>query len=159
MATSIKSVLVNVQGTHPQSRAQRSVFKRFDGLGQEVDPQGQPVKDAPILEGLNVATTTPPPFPQEAFNEAAKTGSYEKMNSISVAHAEQVAAWQKSTSGGTDELNIGRSVLNYLYKHHGFLPEDGDGYVIKMDNIDVQKNDLNDGSSLFVVSGTAVFGK
>lgn len=157
MSNNIRSIILNVTGIHPQTRQQRCVFKRFDGQGNEVDASGA-VLQGPTLKGLGLSATPAPAFPQDKFQAAAAKGNYAEMNAISVAHAEQVAAWQQAQGGGSDELQVGRASLDYLYQNHGFLAQDGDGFVIKMDNIDVTKNELKDGGYHFLVTGTAVFG-
>lgn len=155
----IRTVFVNVTGTHPQTRGQKCVFKRFDGMGREINQDSSLVGGAPSLEGLNVSSTTPPAYPQDEFNEAAKVGDYARMQGISLAHAEQVQAWQASQQGGTDETRIAKAVLAYCYQHQGFLAEDGDGFVLKLENLDVKRDELKEGGVIFTVSGTAVFGQ
>ena len=62
----------------------------------------------------------------------------DKIKAVMLAHAERVTAWQASQSGGTDEVRVAKAVLDYLVKVHGFLTQDGEGFVVKLENIDVK---------------------
>ena len=51
-----------------------------------------------------------------------------------------------------------KSVIGYLKEFKGFLTEDGDGFVVKPENLVVNTSKLSDGRQMFTVTGAAVFG-
>ena len=150
-------IMVNVVGTNGSTRQQRTISARFNGQGFELNDKGQAVSESPVLTDLPGSGATPAPaFPQDEYSAAGSDA--EKIKQVMLAHAERVTVWQQSQTGGSEEVRIAKAVLNFLVKVHQFITEDGEGFVVKLENIDVKRDTLKDGRSLFLATGTAVFG-
>ena len=149
------TILVNVNGTNKETREQKAVFGRFNGEGKPIDNTGNVISGT-ALALLGTATDAPA-FPIAEYTAAVKAGDIDGMAAITSAHQDVVEAWTEN-QGGSVELQIANAVLDYCVKEHGFLREDGNGFVLKLDNLDVQRNELKDGRKMYTVSGTAVFG-
>jgi len=149
------TILVNVNGTNKDTRQQKAVFGRFNGLGNPIDNTGSVIAGAGLKLAGGVAEA--PPFPIAEYQAAVKAKDTEAMQDITSAHADVVEAWSEN-QGGSTELQIANAVLDYCVTEHTFLREDGNGFVLKLDNLDVQRNELKDGAVMYTVSGTAVFG-
>jgi len=145
-------IMLNVVGTNPTTRTQKPVTARFDvATGALISGEG------PFTMALAVGSAVPD-FPIATYQVAQAANDLEAVSKILIAHAEQVKA-AKASGGGSRELQIAREAQRYCVEKHGFIVEDGDGYVLKLENLDVQVNKLPDGGELFVVAGTAVFGR
>jgi hypothetical protein len=151
-------ILLNVIGTNGQTRQQKVVAERFDTEGHILDAQGNVVPGKPGLT-LMLGGVAAPDFPALEYAAAQKSGDKAKISAVLLAHSEMVAAWEASNEGGTDELKIAKACLQYCVDHQGFLDHDGDGFVLKLENLDITVNDLTTGGKLYTVAGTAVFGR
>jgi hypothetical protein len=155
-------VIVNVTGTNGTTRHQKTITRRFNGAGLPLNDDGQ--VDGTSTERLsNLPTGTvskAPDFPTSQFLAAQSKGAegIEEIKAIQLAYAQQFAAWEKSQGGGNDNLQVAKSVLEYAKTFHGFAEEDGDHFVMKLENLDVVTTQLSDGRSLFTVAGSAIFG-
>ena len=152
-------IIINVIGTNGTTRQQRTITRRFNGAGLELDDKGTAISVAAVLKNLPTGTASAPPLPTDEYNAAVATGDVSKIQAVMMAHAERVVAWQKTQGGGSDELALAKAVQDYCVEVHGFVREDAEAFVLKLDDIDVTKDTLKDGRSLYTVSGTAVFGR
>lgn len=153
-------IILNVTGTNGVSRNQKTISKRFNGLGQVLDDNGQPTGAADKLRNLPTGEVAlPPAFPGDAFGAAQLRGDVAKMRSIQDAYGQQLAAWERSTKGGNEAVQIAKSALEYAKEFHAFSDrERDDAFIMKLENIDVTQTKLADGRTLYTVAGTAVFG-
>lgn len=155
-------IMVNVTGTNGTTRHQKTITRRFNGAGLPLNDDG--MVDAGSKEALrNLPTgivSKAPDFPAAEFAAAQAKGpaGASEIKAIQLAYAEQFAAWEKAQGGGNEALQIAKSVLEYTKEFHGFREEDGDHFVMKLENLDVVQTALKDGRSLFTTTGTAVFG-
>ena len=149
------TILVNVNGTNKETREQKAVFGRFNGEGAPIDNTGNVISGTALKFLGDVSDA--PAFPIAEYTAAVKSGDLEGMAAITSAHQDLVEAWTEN-QGGSKELQIANAVLEYCVTEHGFLRDDGNGFVLKLDNLDVQRNELKDGRKMYTVSGTAVFG-
>lgn len=156
-------VMINVTGTNGTTRHQKTITRRFNGMGLPLNDDGQvDAANAEVLRNLptGAAVSKAPDFPTAQFLAAQGKGAagIDEIKAIQIAYAEQFAAWEKSQGGGNANLQIAKSVLEYTKEFHGFIETDGDAFVMKLENLDVTQTTLKDGRSLFTVAGTAVFG-
>lgn len=163
-------IMVNVTGTNGQTRNQKTISRQFNGLGQRLNDDGKVDGASPeALRNLPGGSgTAAPEFPSAAFAAAqSKTTSSDssvkaqglaEIKQIQLAFAQQITAWEKSLGGGNEKLQLAKSVLDYTKEFHGFREEDGNWFVIKLENLDVTTTKLNDGRTMYQVAGTAVFG-
>lgn len=155
-------IMVNVTGTNGTTRHQKTITRRFNGAGFPLNDDGQ-VDGASIDRLRNLPTglvSKAPDFPMAQFAEAQGKGTagLADIKAIQIAYAEQFAAWEKSQGGGNESLQIAKAVLDYTKEFHGFQENDGDHFVMKLENLDVVSTGLADGRTLSTVSGTAIFG-
>jgi hypothetical protein len=151
-------ILVNVVGTNPQSRQQKVVSRRFTGLGIAIDTEGQPTGQAPLNVAGMAGGNKAPDFPVAEYIAAQAEGK-EQVDAVMLAHSERIAAWEKSGTGGSVELKLAKAVQEYCVENEGFIADgDGDGYILKLENLDVKVDNLPDNRDLWLVQGTAVFG-
>jgi hypothetical protein len=155
-------VMVNVTGTNGTTRHQKTISRRFNGAGLPLNDDGKPVGDsAEVLRNLPSGTATKAPdFPTAKFLEAQGKGAEgaAEIKAIQIAYAQQFSDWEKSQGGGSENLQVAKSVLEYAKEFHAFQETDGDHFVMKLDNLDVVTTTLSDGRTLYTVTGTAVFG-
>ena len=155
-------IMVNVTGTNGTTRHQKTITRRFNGAGQPLNDNGQvDFGSTEVLRNLPTGSSAPAPdFPIEKFKAAQAKGAAgaAELSAIQVAYAEQYSQWEKSQSGGSESLETAKSVLAYTKEFHDFREEDGNHFVMKLENLDVSQQKLNDGRTLSTVSGTAVFG-
>jgi hypothetical protein len=153
-------IMLNVTGTNGTTRNQKTISRRFNGLGQDLDDNGQPSGKADVLRNLPIdgQSSKAPDFPTAAFVEAQAKGDAATLKQIQIAYAEQFSQWEKSQGGGNENLQVAKSALEYTKEFHGFREEDGDHFVMKLENLDVVTTTLKDGRTLYTVAGTAVFG-
>lgn len=150
-------IIFRVTGRNPNTRDERFINLRFNGVGAQLDKNtGDVLADVPGLEGLSGESQTAPTLPAE-FATANASGDLAAMNDIMAAYNEQMKAFQE-LGGGTEELRVAKSCLKYAYDHEGFIPNDGDAFVLKLDNVDVSVDTMKDGNKLLQVAGTAIFG-
>jgi len=160
--TSNDIVMINVTGTNGTTRHQKTITRRFNGDGMPLNDDGQ--VEAGNVERLrslpNGLVVQAPDFPTSQFLTAQQKGSagIDEIKAIQIAYAEQFAAWEKSQGGGNENLQIAKSVLEYAKEFHAFREEDGDHFVMKLENLDVVTAQLKDGRTLYTTTGTAVFG-
>jgi hypothetical protein len=164
-------VMVNVTGTNGSTRHQKNVSRQFSGAGIRLTDDGKPdTSSGEVLRNLPTgASTAAPDFPAAKFAEiqaltaskdgAVKAKAVADLKALNYAFAEQVQKWEKASGGGDENLQIAKSVLAYAKEFHDFRETDGDWFVMKLENLDVTQIKLNDGRSMFQVTGTAVFGK
>lgn len=154
-------VFINVVGVNGTTRNQRAITEKFNGAGVHINDKGEASGKPDVLNGLpNGAASPAPEFPAAEYAAAAQKGAAgaEEVKAIMLAHSERVAKWEKSQTGGSEKLQIVKSVLAYAEKYHGFKQTDGDWFVLKAENLDVNTTTLPDGRTLTTVAGTAVFG-
>lgn len=155
-------ILLNVVGTNGVTRKTKPVQRRFNGIGEQIDDAGKPVPGTPGLSGLpgEGGASTAPVFPQEQYSKALAKGlsGAQEAKDILFAHSQQVVQWEKSGGGGSEEMGIVNAALNYCYTVEGFLPQDGDGFVLKRENLNITKQPLTEGRQLWTVQGTAIYG-
>lgn len=163
-------IMVNVTGTNGQTRNQKTISRQFNGQGQRLNDDGKVDNASPeALRNLPGGDgSAAPEFPAADFASAqAQTSSADvsvkqaglaKIKQIQLAFAQQITAWEKSLGGGNEKLQLAKSVLDYCKEFHGFREEDGNWFVIKLENLDVTTTKLNDGRTMYQVAGTAVFG-
>ena len=151
-------IILTVTGRNPETRGTVDVLERFNGTGKVVDGSGNVVEGK---LGLKIALggTQAPSFPQQEFEAARAAGDKTKMHEIMVAAAEQLSAWESQSEGGSEQLQLVRAAIAWLVAEKGFLTEDGDGYVIKEDNLDVTSQLNKEGRTIWTIAGTAVFGR
>jgi len=149
-------ILLNVVGTNGQTRHQKVITERFNGQGQAIDTEGVPTS-APGL-ALSIKASKAPDFPYDKYAAAQAAGDKAEIQRIMLAHGEQIAKWNESQDGGTEQQQLIKAVIDYLKKVHDFHTEDGDWFVIKPENIDVTTNELKDGRTMYQIAGSAVFG-
>jgi hypothetical protein len=162
-------VILNVTGTNGATRHQKTITRRFNGAGQPLNDDGkvdggsqEVLRDLPNGDAVSKA----PDFPQAEFfaaqqmtqNPATRDEGVEKLKTIQLAWANQLQAWESSSNGGSEPVQIAKSALAYLKEFHGFREDDGDWFVLKQENLDVVQTQLPDSRSLYTVSGTAIFG-
>lgn len=155
-------IMLSVVGTNGSTRQQRTIATRFNGLGEELNNQGQPVVGGARLRGLPTgASASAPSFPIDSYTTAIGKGTAgaAEARAILQAHEQKVAAWEKESGGGAT-TQVASAALLYLKEVHDFSIEADDSkrFVVKRENIDVSVQDLPDGRSLYTVAGTAVFG-
>lgn len=155
-------IMVNVTGTNGTTRHQKTITRRFNGAGLPLNDNGQvDASNAEVLRNLpNGQVAKAPDFPTDQFAAAQMKGpaGIDEIKAIQIAYAEQFAAWEKSQGGGSENLQIAKSVLDYAKEFHGFQEVDGDHFVMKLENLDVVTTQLSDGRTLYTTTGTAVFG-
>ena len=152
-------ILVNVVGTNGETRQQRTITRRFNGAGYELNDKGAVESGVAVLKGLPLGTSKAPDFPQDEYLKAQAANDGAKISAIMLAHAERVEAWQKSQGGGSEEMQLAKIVQDYCVEVHDFTrQDDGPKFVLTLDDIDVKSDELKDGRTLYTVSGTAVFG-
>jgi hypothetical protein len=155
-------IMVNVTGTNGTTRHQKTITRRFNGAGTPLNDDGQAdLGNKEQLRNLpSGAMTQAPDFPTAQFIAAQSKGldGVNEIKAIQIAYAEQFAAWEKSQGGGNENLQVAKSVLDYAKEFHGFREEDGDHFVMKLENLDVVTTTLSDGRTLYTTTGTAVFG-
>jgi hypothetical protein len=152
-------ILVNVVGTNGTTREQRTITRRFNGAGVALDDKGKPNFEEAGLKNLPSGTGAQAPnFPQDEYAKAQATGKADEIQKVLLAHAKQVEQWQKTQGGGSEELALAKAVQDYCVEVHGFVREDAEAFVLKLDDIDVKRDELPDKRSLYTVSGAAVFG-
>jgi hypothetical protein len=164
-------IIVNVTGTNGATRHQKNISRTFNGAGQPLNDDGKIRDDInEVLRNLPTggATGDQPVFPQEQFNAAVKKMSaptaaeraqaVQEQKNIQLAYADQLSAWEKKQGGGNEKLQIAKAVLEYTKEYHEFHEEDGNWFVMKLDNLEVVQGTLPDKRSVYQVSGTAVFG-
>lgn len=165
-------IIVNVTGTNGATRHQKNISRTFNGAGQPLNDDGKVRNDIDeVLLNLPTggAAGDQPVFPQDKFNDAVKRMSSQSASDraqavqaqkeIQLAYADQLTAWEKKQGGGNEKLQIAKSVLEYTKTYHEFHEEDGNWFVMKLDNLEVVQSSLPDKRSVYQVSGTAVFGK
>lgn len=161
-------VMVNVTGTNGSTRHQKTITRQFNGAGQRLDDNGQvdPASTEVLRSLPGAASAAPPEFPASAVaaahakaaNPATKAEGVKEIKEIQLAFAQQMTAWEKQSGGGNEKVTLAKSVLEYTKEFHGFREEDGDHFVMKLENLDVTTVPLNDGRTMYQVAGTAVFG-
>lgn len=163
-------IMVNVTGTNGTTRNQRTISRSFDGTGKRLNEAGQQdTNSAEILRNLpSGAVAEPPAFPAEAHaaalgkmassNAATKAAGVEEAKQIQLAYAEQINAWEKLQGGGNEKLQIAKAVLEFTKEFHEFREDDGNHFVMKLENLDVTTTALADGRTMYQVTGTAIFG-
>lgn len=155
-------IVINVVGTNKETRQTKAILARFNGLGQEIDLAGNLTGSASnVLKGLPTgAGVKPPAFPSEAFAAAQAEGlaGADKARAILLAFTEQMQAWEQGQGGGTTQVQIIKSVLEFANRVHGMKQEDHAGFVLKPENLDVQTKEVDGSQTIYTVSGTAIFG-
>lgn len=164
-------IIVNVTGTNGQTRHQKNISRSFNGQGQRLNDDGKVTDEGgEVLRNLPTggAAGDQPVFPLEKFQAAAKkmsspnaaerAAAVQEQQNIQLAYADQLTAWEKKQGGGNEKLQIAKSVLDYCKEFHGFHEEDGNWFVMKLDNLEVTTGTLPDKRTYYQVSGTAVFG-
>lgn len=163
-------IMVNVTGTNGATRHQKTISRQFNGAGQRLTDDGKvDVTATEVLRNLPGGSgTAAPEFPSAEFAAAqAKTASNNpslkqegltEIKAIQLAYANQINAWEKSQGGGNEKLQLAKSVLEYTKEFHDFKEVDGDWFVMKLENLDVTTVKLNDGRTMYQVTGTAIFG-
>jgi hypothetical protein len=152
-------IRVNVTGTNGSTRKQSTISRVFDGTGARLDDKGQPYGGDEHLTNLpGDAATTIPPFPTEAFQAAMAANKVDEVKKIQLAYAQKIAEFEAQQGGGNESLQLAKAVLEYAKKFHGFREQDGDWFVMKLDNLDVSTLTLHDGRTMYTVQGAAVFG-
>ena len=150
-------ISVIVVGTNEATRQTKTIDEKFNLKGELLDANGAVVVNAPGLI-LNFDDTTPEPvFDNEALKLAASQGDKLQMDTLLSGFADAMEEWQKSSNGGSIELQLAKAVHQYCINVHGFLNEDGDGYVLPIKNLNVSTN-VGETTTVYVVAGTAVFG-
>lgn len=153
-------VLVNVTGTNGTTRHQKTIARRFNGAGQALNDNGQ--VDVTAKEALrnlpSGVAANPPEFPMAEFNAASAAKDIARLKAIQLAYGTKLKEWEQAQGGGSEELQIAKSVLEYTKEFHGFRETDGDHFIMKLENLDVTKAPLPDGRTVYTVAGTAVFG-
>jgi len=153
-------IYIRVAGTNPSTREQKRVSKRFNGIGQELADNGEVLAGGATLKGLAEASSAGEmPVMPAAYFKAQEDGDIAKIKQLLTEHSEKIAAWQSANGGGSPEVRLAKAALQYCYDNEGFLPNDGNGYVLKLENLDVKTDTIKEGGySVFMVAGTAIFG-
>lgn len=154
-------IFVNVTGTHPNSRQSRTISEKFNGLGEHLNDAAAPSGRADRLRNLPTTNgaSTPPAFPMDKFVEAQQANDVDGIQKIQLAYAEQLDAYKKSQGGGSETVQVAKSVIEYCVEFHGFrTKDDGDFFIIKPENLEVTQKAMPNGSTQYSVAGAAVFG-
>jgi hypothetical protein len=153
-------IRINVTGTNGSTRKQSTISRVFDGAGNKLTDQGQ-VDGSSNEKLVNLpgdGASSLPPFPADEFQKALAAGDVESVKKIQLAYAERVAEFEAQSGGGNESLQLAKAVLEYAKKYHNFHEEDGNHFVMKLENLDVSKMTLKDQRTMYTVQGTAVFG-
>ena len=150
-------IILTVTGRNPETRGTIDVLERFNGQGLVVDGSGNTVSGKNGLK-LALGGSKAPEFPVQEYEAARQAGDKEKMNQLMVASAERLSAWQQQAGGGSEQLQLVRAAIQWLVEEKGFLTTDGNGFVIKEDNLDVTSQVNKEGRTIYTIAGTAVFG-
>ena len=150
-------ISVIVVGTNETTRQTQTIDEKFNLKGELLDKNGAVVVGAPGLN-LNFEDTTPEPMiDNDALKLAASKGDKPAMDMLLAEFGVAVEEWQKSSNGGSIELQLAKATHQYCIKVHGFINDDGDGYVLPVKNLNVSTN-VGKTATVYVVAGTAVFG-
>lgn len=150
-------ISVIVVGTNETTRQTKTIDEKFNLKGELLDANGAVVAGAPGLD-LSFENTAPEPvIDNDALKLAASQGDKPAMDALLAEFGVAVEEWQKSSNGGSIELQLAKATHSYCINVHGFLNEDGDGYVLPIKNLNVSTN-VGEKTTVYVVAGTAVFG-
>lgn len=150
-------IVVSVVGTNGQTRHQTTVQATWQGDGTAIGADGQP-SGGPSLDVSGLAdATAAPELDIEAYRVAAQQGG-DALHNFMLAQAQRIAAWEQNQKGGTAEGRLARTVVDHLVKYHNFHREDGNWFVIKEENLEVTSRKTDTGRTIYMVSGSAVFG-
>lgn len=154
-------IFINVTGTNPGSRDRRTISRRFNGDGQEIGDTGTPSISTRTLKNLpgNTSDAAPmPQFPDEEMKQAVLAKDTAAMKAIQVAFADQIDAYEAAQGSTNAHVQLVDSVVNHLVEYDGFLTTDGNGFVVKPENLEVSITNAPNGATVYQVSGTAIFG-
>jgi hypothetical protein len=150
-------IVVSVVGTNGHTRHQTTVQATWQGDGTAIGADGQP-SGGPALDVSSLSdAAAAPELDVEAYRQAAKAGG-DALHNFMLAQAQRIAAWEQNQKGGSSEGRLARAVVDHLVKYHNFHREDGNWFVLKEDNLEVSSRKTETGRTIFMVSGSAVFG-
>lgn len=154
-------IVVQVNGTNPETRQTKAFSARFTGEGVRVDDFGNPMPAKPGLTNLPTGTgggaVAIPEFPHAAFASAQAKGDLKGVKEIQLSYAQALNAVEKQNGGVNPLQQIVSRVLDYAYQNEGFLAQDGNGFVLKQENLSVTPVTVQD-KTIYQISGTAVYG-
>lgn len=151
-------IMVDVVSSNQNTRQQRPVLYRFNGSGEQVTDDGKQIAGPALGGDWPLKGSKVPEFPADEYKKLMADKNKVGAEALLSKYQTDVQTAQKAGGGQSDEMQIVDRVMKFLKEQEHISEEDGSHFVLHRKDLQVTRIPLQNGQTIFKITGAAVFG-